>query len=302
MYTRRNMQLGYTLAELLISLAIIAMISGLAIPAVTKIGGFMNKKSDSAARDLFGVLRASRISAISNRNDTAVVYNVSARPDNFTNGLSFVADGYGIASRATKEQYAEIVSDVRYEDLLPDEVFVLAQDPQARFRKMPKDTAVIGHLTAQEEQTLRSAGYVDQIPQSIDEFKAGLPDAMDPARMYEGMQSRGMRIIYLFQVSDGTDELLPLDTMANLTMDTSAASLDNAFPAHVFRPTGELSVPGASLDAWKERVTIAVGPSPDAPKEDRFTVSPEESGGPAVMAAPVRIELYRSTGRVQIAS
>jgi hypothetical protein len=125
---------------------------------------------------------------------------------------------------------------------------------------------------------------------------------MDPAHLYEGMQSRGMRIIYLFHISDGADELLPLNTSADLTMDTSATSLDNAFAAHVFRPTGELSVPGASLDAWKERVTIAVGPSPDAPKEERFTVSPEESGGSVVMAAPVRIELYRSTGRVQIAS
>ena len=36
------MQYGYTLAELLISLAIIAMISGLAILAVKKMGGFLS--------------------------------------------------------------------------------------------------------------------------------------------------------------------------------------------------------------------------------------------------------------------
>ena len=256
------------------------------------------------------MLRAARISAITNHSDTAVVYNVSALPDNYTGGLSFVANGYGIATRATKEQYAEIIANSQYDHLLPDEVFVLSQDPQARFRKMPKDTAIVGHLTAQEEQTLAALEmqafgerrFLDQPPQSIDEFKVGLPDAQDPTHLYEGMESRGMRMVYLFQVSDATDELSPLNTMADLSLDTSAASLDNAFAAHVFRPTGELSVPGASLKAWKERVTIAVGPSPDAPKEDRFTVSPEESGGSVVMAAPVRIELYRSTGRVQIAS
>jgi len=309
MNAKQHRQRGYTLTELLIVLAIIAMLSGIAIPAVIKIGGFMSKKSDAAARDLYGVLRAARISAISYRKDTAVVYLVSTHPDNYNGAQSYVIDGYGTAVRATKAQYATITSDTRYENLRDDEVFVLAQDPQAKFREMPRDTAVIGHLTAQEEQTLAAQEelafgerrYWDRPPQSIVEFKNGIDDVSDRAHLYDGLQSRGMRVVYLFHIAEGSDNLEPLDTLSSLTMDTSATPLNNAFPAHVFMPTGELGVPGNSLAPWKERITIAVGPAPDAPKEDRFTETTEETGQ-AVMAAPVRIEVYRSTGRVQIAS
>ncbi|NUM56439.1 MAG: prepilin-type N-terminal cleavage/methylation domain-containing protein [Candidatus Hydrogenedentes bacterium] len=319
MNAKRHNRFGYTLTELLIVLAILAMLSGLAIPAVVKIGGFLSKKSDAAARDLYGVLRAARISAISYRKDTAVVYVVHWRPDNYSNGQSYIIDGYSMATRATKEQVAFIlnpptvvVDNAAYQDLenslaafaarlndqsiQEDDVFILPQETQARFRAMPNNTAVIGHLTAQEEQTLAATGFVDVPPQSLAEFVDG---TNDPEGRYRGLHSRGMRTIYMFRERDADGFLEPI--AAEITIDPAAAPLSNAFPAHVFLPTGELSVPGDSLEPWKERITIAVGASPDAPLEDRFTVAPNEGPQP-VMAAPARIEVYRSTGRIQIGS
>lgn len=284
---------GYTLAELLISLSIIAMITGLAIPAFVKFGGFMSNKKDVAARELYGVLRAARISAITYRNDTAVVYIVRPRPDNYSGAQAFVIDGFGMATRANQEQYERVIANSAYEDLLEDEVFVLARDPQAKFRNMPNNTAVVSYLTAEESQILRVNDILDLPPATIADFKR--PDINT-----DGLAVRGMRMIYLFQVPDNSDDALePLDTLSTLSMDNTLA---NAYPAHVFNPTGELGVPGSSLDPWKERITIAVGPSPDAPKDERFAVNPEETGATVPeLASPVLIEVYRSTGRVQIA-
>lgn len=292
MNLRHHRKHGYTLAELLISLAIIAMISGLAIPAFVKFGGFMNNKKDLAARELYGVLRAARISSITYRNDTAVVYIVRPRADNYSGAQAFVVDGFGMATRATKDQYERVIANTAYEDLLEDEVFVLAQDPQAKFRNMPNNTAVVSHLTAEESQILRVNNILDLPPATLADFKGPVGT--------EGLAARGMRIVYLFQVPDNSDDALePLDAFPNTSMDNTLA---NAYPAHVFNPTGELGVPGSSLEPWKERITIAVGPSPDAPKDERFAVNPEETGASApVLASPVLIEVYRSTGRVQIA-
>jgi len=318
---KRHSRHGFTLTELLVSLAIIAMLSGLAIPAIVKIGGIMSKKSDAAARDLYGMLRAARMSAVSYRNDVAVVYAVNPHPDNFYAVDSLVIDGYGMASRATRGEIAfvkdppdEVIDNPAYQDLEDalapfaallaseaigeDDIFVLAREPQARFRAMPNGTAVIGHLTAKEEHTLESSGFLDEPPETIDEFLFGFDDARDPNHLYDGMTSRGMRTIFLFRERDEDGFLEPV--AANVTLDTGAAPLPNAFPAHVFLPTGELGAPGSSLDpSLKERITIAVGPAPDAPLEDRFTVSPQEGAQP-VMASPTRVEVYRSTGRVQI--
>lgn len=313
--TRRHHRFGYTLTELLIVLAIIAMLSGLAIPAVVKIGGFLSKKSDLAARDLYGALRAARMSAVSYRNDIAVVYALHARYDNYTKGQSYVLDGFGTARRATPAQIEQIkvnypfIKDVLENPsrhsrvpLQADDIFILATEPGARFQKMPNGTAIIGHLTAQEEQTLRASGFIDEPPQSVVDFVDGLND---PQGLYRGLTSRGMRMIYLFMETDtgpqGIVADVPLET-GDPTIDLPIDISPYTFPAHVFLPTGELGAPGSSLARnLKERITIDVGPAPDAALEDRFTVSPQEGVQP-VMAAPVRVELYRSTGRVQIAS
>ncbi len=293
MNLRHHRKHGYTLAELLVSIAIIAMITGMAIPAFVKFGGFASNKKDVAARELYGVLRAARISSISYRNDTAVVYIVRPRADNYSGAQAFVVDGFGMATRATKDQYERVIANAAYDHLLPDEVFVLAKDPQAKFRDMPNNTAVVSHLTAEESQILRVNNILDLPPASLADFKGPVGT--------EGLSERGMRMIYLFQVPDNSDDALePLDTFPNTSMDNTLA---NAYPAHVFNPTGELGVPGSSLQPWKERITIAVGSSPDAPKDERFANNPEETGATTpVLATPVLIEVYRSTGRVQIAS
>ncbi|HRK35760.1 MAG TPA: type II secretion system protein [Candidatus Hydrogenedentes bacterium] len=292
---KRVRRLGYTLTELLISLAIIATVSGLALPAVIKIGGFLSSRSSDAARELYGVLRAARVYSITFRTDTAVVYTVTGRKDTYDSGWSYVVDGFGVARRAnTAERRAILLAG--YSDAIANNAYFPVETYEGRFQQMPDGTCVTGHADAQVG--INADGTVFELPpQAPEDFRLMTPQ-------------KGMIEVFLFrfvddQNGDGLDEIVELPYLPNPeTFNVTRLPMyvvdgtQFSYPAHVFTATGDML---ASDDSPAARFVMNVGPAPDAPLDNRFTVSPEEGANP-VMVAPVRIELYRTTGRVKITS
>ncbi len=70
----RTQVLGFTLVELLVVLAVVAMMAAVAIPGFSRMGLFSKDKLGDAARDAQGILSAARIYAMTNHCNTAVVF------------------------------------------------------------------------------------------------------------------------------------------------------------------------------------------------------------------------------------
>ena len=295
--SRKNItraRFGYTLVELLVVISIVALMLGLAVPALLKIGGFLSSRSDDAARELYGILRAARMYSITFRTDTAVFYSVTAHEDTLDGGPSYVADGFGIARRADvneRARIAEFFADQGLSNLAAldraSNSYVAVESREAYYQQMPRGTCITGYADV-------SLGPSNEF---IDQTIMELPP-QDPDLFRDAVEERGMVPIFLFHHSDqdGLDVVAFNSTDALWVVDNVSYS----YPAHVFKSSGDMLA-----NSPVARFVVNVGPAPDAPVDERFTDAPNDDEGDdnnPVMVAPVRIELFRTTGRVKITS
>jgi prepilin-type N-terminal cleavage/methylation domain-containing protein len=276
MHARRAGHTGFTLTELLVSMAIIALVVGLAIPTVNRIGGFLGNKSDQAARELFGTLRGARVHAINYRVDTAVFYVLSERADTAWQRPAYVIDAYGVARKANAAEIAAIrAANPGISETEAKSAYIVVSEYDRRIQQFPKDSCILGHI---EDPDSVPATYVPEYPPTTPVlFAADLP-------------AKGMKKILVFD-SD-YNQIMP-----RFELD---AGNDGYFPAHVFKSSGVME----PLDSPVARYIVNVGPAPDASEDERFTVAPGQDPAypEGLLVAPVRIELYRTTGRVRITS
>jgi prepilin-type N-terminal cleavage/methylation domain-containing protein len=74
---------GFTLVEMLVVLAIIALMAAVAIPTFSRMGLFSGNETQRAARELYTLLRAAEVYAATYRIDTALAYSFyGPSPDN----------------------------------------------------------------------------------------------------------------------------------------------------------------------------------------------------------------------------
>lgn len=140
--SRRNIA-AFSLIELLVVLAIVALLAGISVPTLTRLGVFSFNKVDAAARDVFGVMRAARMYAATNRVDTAVVYAV-LYPEPTNTLTDPVIDGIGVARQMTEREITD--AGVGTSDASENRrKFVMVSSSDAQFRKLPHDTCVALH-------------------------------------------------------------------------------------------------------------------------------------------------------------
>ena len=290
---------GFTLVELLVVLAIVAILMAMAVPAARM---FTQGDQERGARELYSLLRAARVYAATYRVTTAVAYDVV--PYNAQDPHDdYVADTlyggtwvqtlrgammvYELPSNRSKYAgyYVPVPSWDGYRAFTPGYCVLMQKVPQS-FDAPPGSAP--GNLSVYWDPDTRRKQYSVSVP----------PDL-------------GLRVIKVLNetpVIEGAANLSLWDSELDEQQDTISISL-----AHCFDQTGKLIPPEGQES--KERFRILFAPSPDRPQPERIstlrrddTISPEnpsqikdwlEGGLPDTFTMlGVPIEIFRSTGRV----
>jgi prepilin-type N-terminal cleavage/methylation domain-containing protein len=301
---------GVTLVELLVVLAIIAILTTATIPIMSQLGAFSSNRNQGAARDLFTILKATQIYASTHNTDTAVIYYPRDFTDSWTDGSSPALDSYMVVRRIKVDELiqswtyydfdsGQIVNgllrdnirqflinhyatdlNINDESLVPfaDEVFIPIRNAKDQFREFPRDTCML--LRPNPEVS----GFSDALPETED----------DPFLDFASFSSNtGMTRVLVFNpwIVDGNGELsgdllYPPSNPEHGSFqaarlrygdgDELEAYWDVYFPGHVFTPTGE--VLRNNSFTTKERVTLYLGADPNRIPDDRFFENPDQGG------------------------
>ena len=258
---RRFTRSGLSLVELLIVMAAIALISGLAIPVMFRMGLFSGNKVELATRELYSALRAAKIYAATHNVDTGIAYaGLLGVEDSLTRQQPPlpVVDAYATVRRLKRDEVERMPVAVA-QSMVPvsngyPELYVFVGGEENGFVDLPRETCLLpdffqilpgtqntpatgleGIVIVQE-----MADPLSQIPRNIWECSAPRADfAMDPINPR------------------------PLYINPNVAC--------GSYPAHIFTPSGDIRVPD---DGLPQRLTLRVGMMPDEDPSDRFTVDP----------------------------
>ncbi len=256
---------GYSLIELLVVLAIISMIAGVAVPTLMKAGAFSREDQSISSRLIYDMLKGAQVYASTHRTDAALVYGVDTQTDSDSGSTVRVVDVIALCRRATDAE-----ADLLYlaGDARRDILFVPVATKAGTFRWLRDGMCIQGDIFDQ-----------------ADDFSSEESDAENDFGLMPVLLTDDGAILSPRPGShyrpDG-DAVLP------------ALPSPDMYPAHIFKPSGYVDCGSA-----KERYVFYVGPTPESPAADRFV---DPTAGTLEPLPPHRVELFRSTGRVKVSS
>ncbi len=254
MYTRmvlpRKSQSGVSLVELLVVLGIIAIITGVSIPVIARLGLFTSNKAQLAAREVFTILRAAKIYAVTYNVETAVVYGINIVEDSFLpegNGgtLVTVVDSMTIVRRLKRDEMIELKQNgALLNKSIKDPPFVLVREGNSEFKQLPNGTCILPDFFRYNYQY----GYSE----------TGLHEIL----IFDTLEGRFLRPRTWFTPED-TGKVNPF------ILAYGQSPSPDVFPAHRFSSEGALLV---NPLLPQQRLKFRVGILPDADPTDRFFV------------------------------
>lgn len=260
---------GLTLVELLVVLAITVIISALAVPSFVRYARMAGSDPDLARAELFSVLRAAKMYAVSYNTEAAVAYAINVAGDSVDGVATEILDGYVMCRKATAQETLLFN--------LPPDTFVPVLDDPGRVSTMKDGTCILPDYRGSNDRRIsavtanRDTDPLGVIPILIVDIDASA--------------ARGQTEVLLPRILNGT----------RLDYEVPAG-----FPAHVFQPSGILR-----STASKARLTLDITPTPNRSVEDRYAEVPDGevddvTGRDGVLHSE-RIEIYTTLGRVRLA-
>lgn len=152
MICHRHTIAAFSLVELLVVLAIVALLTGIAVPTMGRMGVWSTNDVDHSARTIFGLMRSARMYAVANRVDTAVIYNIVDAPTGEP-----VINGFGVARQLRQRELQDLPG---YDDSLPGggalnrTQYVMVSSPEAKMQILPETTSI--------ELAVDSALWIDE--------------------------------------------------------------------------------------------------------------------------------------------
>lgn len=282
---------GFTMVELLVVLAVVAILASLAIPTLARLGPGARDEISNTSQTVFSLLKAARIYAATYRVETAVVYVL----DNYQDPPVDVNASVGEAVFDTVlNQPVRVIRGAavmarnpcgHLEPIPRSEGSFIEFDPNACILLQAPDNSALYYqnmsVRIQDAQTLA------QLQLMSDNLRSANGEGNPSEPPFPLLGPLGMRLEPVVVQGD------PCAVVNNpsLAANPAYAFTVTALPTHVFDQKGVLMNTGQ-----KERETIYVGYMPNVAAEERV-INTSSLTGP-VQAVP--IYLYRSTGRVKI--
>ncbi|MBI5093205.1 MAG: type II secretion system protein [Candidatus Hydrogenedentes bacterium] len=134
MIRQNQRQPGFSLVEMIIVMAVIALLASIAVPGLAKMGLFSKDTTRAAARELYTLMKAAQVYATTYHVDTAIVYRLRTRTDSVTGTEVAVVDAMAMA-RAMR------IGEYEFTDASGK--FVPVRDDNGGFQLMRKDAAIL---------------------------------------------------------------------------------------------------------------------------------------------------------------